>query len=241
MRRVVIGDATLYHGDCLDVLDALRRSRTLKADIVVTSPPYNHLQHGAGGGKFEGSKAVAKWHNGYADKMPEAEYQQWLVNRLQRARSVTQGVVWVNHKVRHRQGQAIHPLHFLRGPAFPLYCEVIWNRGGSMALNSKRFATSHEGIWGFGKPHYWNDQMNGRMSVWNVNYEIDPGHPCVTPAKIIEPLIVASCPHRGIVLDPFCGTARVGRVALRTGRRFIWIEKDKKTFDNAVDSLRALL
>lgn len=219
----------MYHGDCIDVFPLLP-----KVDIVVTSPPYNHLQGGAGGGIFKRKPTVAKWHAGYADKMPEPEYQRYLVERLQRAFDLSQGLMWVNHKVRHRRGQAIHPLHFL---TFPLYCEVIWNRAGSMALNSKRFATSHEGIWGFGSPHYWNDQMNSHLSVWHVAQESDPTHPCVTPAKLIEPLIVASCPRRGIVLDPFCGTARVGRVALRTGRRFIGIEKDKKTFDDAVDAL----
>lgn len=232
MLRVVIGDATLYHGDCLDVFRHLPQ-----VDIVVTSPPYNHLQSGVGGGKFKDNKAVKRWLTGYDDKMPEPDYQRYLVTRLQHAYDLTQGLMWVNHKVRHRRGQAIHPLHFLK---FPLYCEVIWDRGNSMQLNSRRFANSHEGIWGFGHPHYWNDQVNGRLSVWRVMYEVDPTHPCVTPAKVIEPLIVASCPHRGIVLDPFCGTGRIGRVAIRAGRRFIGIEKKKKTFDNMVESFRKI-
>jgi DNA modification methylase len=232
MRRVVVGDATLYHGDCLDVFHRLPR-----VDVVVTSPPYNHLQQGAGGGLFKNSTTVAKWHAAYEDRMPERVYQRYLVTRLQHAYDLAKGLMWVNHKVRHRRGQAIHPLQFL---TFPLYCEVIWDRGGSMALNSQRFATSHEGIWAFGHPHYWNRQMNTRLSVWRVGPESDPTHPCVTPAKLIEPIIVASCPHRGVVLDPFCGTARVGHVALRLGRRFIGIEKKKSHFDDAVDSMRAI-
>jgi len=35
MEKVIIGDATLYHGDCMDVLPTLG-----KIDAVVTDPPY---------------------------------------------------------------------------------------------------------------------------------------------------------------------------------------------------------
>lgn len=34
MKPVVIGNATLYLGDCLEILP------TLKADAVITDPPY---------------------------------------------------------------------------------------------------------------------------------------------------------------------------------------------------------
>ena len=41
MSEVIqIGDATLYHGDCMDILPTLG-----KVDAVVTSPPYGDIRH----------------------------------------------------------------------------------------------------------------------------------------------------------------------------------------------------
>lgn len=47
-EKVVIGNATLYHGDCLQVLPNL-----IGIDAVVTDPPYGiGYSHGKGGGKL---------------------------------------------------------------------------------------------------------------------------------------------------------------------------------------------
>jgi DNA modification methylase len=55
-ESAVIGNATLYHGDCLEVLAGLSG-----IDAVITDPPYNvgfpYASH---------------------DRMPEAEYLEWL-------------------------------------------------------------------------------------------------------------------------------------------------------------------
>jgi hypothetical protein len=39
-RKVEIGDAVLYEGDCLDIMPTLG-----KVDAVVTSPPYDNLRN----------------------------------------------------------------------------------------------------------------------------------------------------------------------------------------------------
>ena len=52
VQKVVIGDATLYQGDCMDILPTLG-----KVDAVITDPPYGlaeKLQGGTWGKKFEG-------------------------------------------------------------------------------------------------------------------------------------------------------------------------------------------
>lgn len=150
----------VIHGDCLEVL------RTLPAgsvDAVVTSPPYNTLpaKHAPSGIHAERKSGVNKWiakaASGYFDQRDECEYQSWLSNVVSECLRVSRGLVWVNHKVRYRDGVALHPARMLE---FPIYAEVIWDRGGSMALNCKRYAPSHECLIAFGKPCYWDDALN---------------------------------------------------------------------------------
>lgn len=227
-------------GDCRDILPDIGR-----VDIAVTSPPYNTLPASAkaSGLHAERRSGINVWltkaANGYADHMPENEYQDWLNGILESCRDKTDGLIWVNHKVRYRDGEAIHPARMIR---LPIYSEIVWDRGGSMALNCKRFAPSHEGIWGFGLPHYWNDENNTMMSVWRVPFaqrEDDNDHPCPYPPAIIRPLIESSCPSGGTVLDPFMGSGTTGTVAVKMGRQFVGIEKESRWFDLACKRIAA--
>lgn len=233
-KEVQIGAARLILGDCLEVLPLLG-----KVDAVVTSPPYNTLPGSskASGLHAERKSGVNLWMekaaSGYADQRPENEYQQWLNAVIAACDAITIGLIWINHKVRYRDGEAIHPVRMI---SLPVYAEVIWNRGGSMALNCKRFAPSHEGIWAFGKPHYWDDKNNMLMSVWNVpQAQRDPGnnHPCPYPEAIIRPVIESSCPPKGTILDPFTGSGTTGVACVKLGRSFIGIEIDEGYFDIA--------
>lgn len=235
-REEILGDGQvrLICGDCREVMPTIPR-----ADITVTSPPYNTLPKTAkaSGMHAERNSGVNLWiekaANGYADQKPEQEYQEWLNDILLACANMTNGLIWVNHKVRYRDGEAIHPTRIIH---LPIYAEVIWNRGGSMALNCKRFAPSHEGIWAFGSPHYWDDCNNTLMSVWAIPHaqrDGDNEHPCPYPESIVRPLIESSCPPDGIILDPFMGSGTTGVAAVKLGRRFIGIEIEPKYFDIA--------
>lgn len=215
---------------CADCLDVLPRLPDGCVDAVVTSPPYNQLGSRippGGSGMFRGNGFVTTVNAiGYADDMPEEEYQSWITSIVAECLRVSCGLVWVNHKTRYRDGAAIHPLAFL---PFPLYSEVVWDRGGSMAMNCKRFAPSHEFVFGFGKPTYWNDDKNALMSVWRISPNREPGargHPCPYPIAIPRQCIAASTPPGGLVLDPFGGSGTTAVAALHEGRRCLIIERD---------------
>jgi len=95
--KVVIGNATLYHGDCREILPTLP-----KVDAVVTDPPYGiGYSHGKGGGKLAKStkfddhpivgddepfdpsswlnfpKVVLFGANHFASKLPDSSF--WLI------------------------------------------------------------------------------------------------------------------------------------------------------------------
>ena len=222
---------TIYHGDCQQLLDGLS-----PVDITVTSPPYNIDQRKRNAHRSDISSVhVAKWKTGYSDSMEERAYQEWLRGIIGKCIRLSRGLVWMNHKVRYRDGEAIHPLRFMH---FPCYAEVIWDRGISMMLNCKRYAPSHEGLWAFGAPHYWDDRLNTRMSVWRLPPQRSKDHPCPFPLELVSPLIVSSCPINGTCLDPFSGSGTTLRAAKNLNRKAIGIEKEERYCEIAAQRMR---
>ena len=217
---------TIIHGNCVEVLESI------KCDVVVTSPPYNTLPKSSkvSGLHAERRTGVNQWmeraSQGYQDSMPETEYQVWLASIIELCMKACCGLVWVNHKVRYRDGVLIHPVRFL---PFPIYAEVIWNRGGSMALNCKRYSPSHEGWWAFGKPHVWNDGLNKSMSVWSIAPDSENNdHPCAFPLEIPRRLVFSSSNPNDLIVDPFCGSGTTLRAAKDLNRRALGIEMEER-------------
>lgn len=215
----------LFHIDCMEYM---RRLPDKHFDIVVTSPPYNQLNHSGGNlGMFNGQASAAKYTDGYAshsDDMPEEDYQAWMQSMLAECLRVTKGLVWINHKVRYRDGKGIHPARFF-GADF--YSEVIWDRGSSMTLNARKYAHSHEVIYGFGKPHFWDRRHDTLMTVWRIP-PVAQGlnHPCPFPITLAERIIHSSCPPDGTVFDPFAGSGTTGIAAINAGRSFVGCDID---------------
>jgi site-specific DNA-methyltransferase (adenine-specific) len=224
----------IYHGDCREVLPKLP-----DVDCTVTSPPYNTLQHAAKPSGMHANSGGAlnfihKMHEAYRDDKPEEEYQEWLRAIVVLCMALSRGLVWVNHKVRYRDGEAVHPARFL---GFPLYQEVIWQRDGAIAFNCKRYAPSHEVLLAFGVPHYWSDELNTLLSVWSIPSVKGEAHPCPFPEQIPRQLIASSCPPGGIVLDPFMGSGTTLVAAKRLGRKAIGIELEEKYCEIAAKRL----
>ncbi len=79
----------------------------------------------------------------------------------------------------------------------------------------------HDGRW----DQAFHPKGRNKRTVWSVPLgKFREAHFAVFPPKLIEPCIVAGCPLRGVVLDPFFGAGTTGLVSLNTGRRFLGIE-----------------
>ena len=221
---------TIYHGDS-SVCDVS------ESDIVFTSPPYNTIAPVSPSGMMrESNHKQLGGYLSHADDMPEEDYVEWVVGIVGRFRAACRGLVWVNHKTRYRDRVGIHPLHLFSG--WPVYSEVVWDRGGSITLNARKFAPSHEFIYGFGEPHWWDDTRNTMMTVWRVGPErgVD-GHPCPFPVEIASRCISASCPPDGTVLDPFMGSGTTLVAAKNLGRKAIGIEIEERYCEIAAKRL----
>ena len=64
-----------------------------------------------------------------------------------------------------------------------------------------------------------------KRDVWTVTPQPYSGaHFATFPAALVEPMILAGSRPGDLVLDPFAGTATVGRVCAKHGRRFVGVE-----------------
>ena len=89
-----------------------------------------------------------------------------------------------------------------------------------------------EPVFIYGKP-------TGEKPAWDVietrcqveRRKIVVDHPCPKTLDLIEPLVLISC--NGTILDPFMGSGTTGVACVRTGRKFIGIEKEPKYFEIA--------
>ncbi len=68
-------------------------------------------------------------------------------------------------------------------------------------------------------------ERRNKRTVWTVATQpYSEAHFATFPEKLVEPMIKAGCPVGGTVLDPFCGSGTVMRVAERLQRKAIGID-----------------
>jgi DNA modification methylase len=81
-------------------------------------------------------------------------------------------------------------------------------------------------------------EMRNKRSVWTVPTGEGVGdHTSTFPPDLIRPLVLASTPAGGTVLDPFCGTGTTLLVAKEHNRRSIGIEVQEKYCELAAKRL----
>jgi len=72
-------------------------------------------------------------------------------------------------------------------------------------------------------------QGRNKRSVWTISPKPYKGaHFAVYPPELIEPCILAGCPHGGTVLDPFGGSGTTAGVAVKHGRNAILCELNEE-------------
>lgn len=79
------------------------------------------------------------------------------------------------------------------------------------------------------------------LSLVTVNTNKYKGaHFAPYPKHLITTCVLATCPKDGVVLDPFCGSAVTGKVALENGRKFVGIEISQESVDLANKELNSV-
>lgn len=93
--------------------------------------------------------------------------------------------------------------------------------------------------------HKWLEMGYNPKDVWAVSrlhsqHPEREDHPTQKPLEIIERMIKASCPEKGVVLDPFAGSGTTVAACLKNNRRCIAFEINPDYYGMIVERIRKI-
>jgi len=239
----VIGDAILYNGDCLEILNNLPEK---SVDMIFADPPYNLSNDGY---TVHAGKRVSV-NKGNWDKSSGTEkdfnfHFEWI----EACKRVLKddGTIWISgtyHSI-YACGYA------LQLQDFRFLNDVSWFKpNASPNLGCRMFTASHETlIWASKNKkskHTFNYELmkNGDFpndkiknpgkqmrSVWSIttpteSEKVYGKHPTQKPLALLDRVVLSSTNPGDVVLDPFCGSATTGVSSLVNNRKFIGVDSD---------------
>jgi DNA modification methylase len=208
---VIIGRATLYLGDCRDILPTLP-----KVDAVVTDPPYGiGADKGAAPGGTDASgryvRRPKQYEGGWDSERPCANDFATILSAAQSA------IIWGGNYFADLLPKGGRWLFWDKLNSMPSYSdgEIAWTniKGASV----KKFTRCN----------------NGLASLRDGERE----HPTQKPIDLME-WCMSFLEKAETIVDPFMGTASTGVAAIRLGKSFVGIERDPVYFEIACRRIR---
>lgn len=204
---VIIGNATLYLGDCRDILPTLG-----EFDALVADPPY-------GIGERKGSISIARNRNaydGYLDT-PENVASEIVPAVVSALAICKRAIITVGGKCFH-----MYPAPTDIGMIYqPAACGMThWGR------------TTCQPVYFYGK-----DPMSGKtikpIHFQSTEATEKNGHPCPKPIGLMMKIVDRASLEGESVLDILMGSGTTGVACANLGRMFTGIEREPKYFDIA--------
>lgn len=203
---VKIGRATLYLGDCRDILPTLP-----KVDAVVTDPPYGiGADKGAAVGGTDASgryvRRPKQYEGGWDDERPEDA----LIAAVVAAGKTV--IIWGGNYFADALPRGGRWLFWDKLNSMPSYSdgEIAWTNIPGVSV--KKIEQCNNGLASL--------QDGGR---W---------HPTQKPERVMR-WCLGFVPDARMIMDPFMGSGSTGCAAVVLGRDFIGIEREPKYFDIA--------
>lgn len=247
-----IGNATLYLGDCLEVMATMPAD---SIDLTVTSPPYDNLRA----------------YNGYAFDF------EGIARELYRVTKPGGVVVWIVGDATVKGSETgtsfRQALYFKDVCGFNLHDTMIWRKPNAMPQVARnRYTQSFEYMFVLSKgtpsaTHLLREPCKAagvkrtrtagnpqsidrtrtnvtastkiKQNIMDVpvgGYSF--GHPAIFPEQLAADHIASWSNPGDVVLDPFMGSGTTGKMALLAERRFIGIEISDEYLAIASDRIR---
>ncbi len=256
-EKVIIGNATLYHGDCLEILPTLDN-----VDAVVTSPPYDNLRQ-YGGHIFDYIQTSLSIKN----VMSNGAVCVWVVgdqvvNGSETGTSFRHALQFIDIGLRlhdtmiyrkdsspfpdsTRYGQVFEYM-FILSKGKPKYIDLIRTRTKYYSNNQQSSQRGADGV--LTKMKYEKGKETKPMdNVWEIptGYNkstkdlIAHEHPAIFPDKLANMHVMTWCKPEDTCLDPFMGSGTTGVACMNLGRKFIGIEIEERYFQIACERIEA--
>jgi DNA modification methylase len=210
-RKEVIGDCTLYQGDCIELLPRIER-----VDCVVTDPPY-------GDGPDADYGTYDKTIAGNDDPLLNCAMLRIVYHCLRKNATVYNFTNW-----RH---QDFLRAYVARYSKLQMRHSIVWEKGMKMG---GAFRPAHEIIMVLekGKPAYRRKDY-ADVQRYSIPLHTAETHPHEKPLPLLKGMLAHSTNPGDTVLDPFMGSGSTGVACALMGRKFIGIELDATYFDMA--------
>jgi site-specific DNA-methyltransferase (adenine-specific) len=259
---VIVGNATLYLGDCIEVMAWLPDA---SVDLTVTSPPYDNL----------------RTYNGTLNDWTHEKWQA-IIRELFRVTKQGGVVVWVVGDATingSETGTSFRQALYAMDCGFRLHDTMIYAKSSYMPLTHNRYEQAFEYmfVWSKGKPKAFNplmvpsatagttrnrgkskskeatyaerkrdavtvvkaEKQRSNVFTYHVGRNDRTLHTAPFPEALARDQILSWSNPGDAVFDPFLGSGTTGKMALLEGRRFIGIEREPKYFDIACRRIEA--
>ena len=209
MKPVVIGDATLYCGDCMDIISSIHC-----VDAIITDPPYALPATAAKSGEFRtlGDLSIV-----------ETAFRAYFGQFRSKLSKGARLFVFCD--------QLFYPILFRVFYSDYKIGLIVWDK--DRLGMGREYMRSHELIircWTDETPIYKFKEAKRDVIRCPFVNPPDRKHPAEKPVELLEALIE---PCRETILDPFMGSGSCGVAALNMGKKFIGIEIEPQYFDIA--------
>jgi len=221
---VIIGDATLYLGDCMDILPTLD-----KVDAVITDPPYE-IRNKFGTSDLYGTRRM-EFHFDTAG-VTDAVVIPALSLAFPRAQSFhvfcdPEQYAGIAAAAR-IAGMTPKPFAKVKLCSPPPMPGNWWPSGFELAM------------YGYRPGAYFGDTSGTRKNTMvydsyrnGIRASEKADHPTQKWLPMVAYLLQTLVKPGGTALDPFMGSGTTGVAAIQLGRKFIGIEREPKYFDIA--------
>lgn len=221
----LIGKHRLMCGDSTDRKTVEKLMAGMKANLIVTDPPYNVDYTGK-------TKDALKIEN---DKMDNNQFYQFLLDSYTRMYEVADDGASIY--VFHADSEGLNFRKALIDAGFKLAQCCIWAKQ-VMVMGRQDYHWQHEPVLYGWKPtaaHYWNSDRK-QTTLWNFDRPFrNEHHPTMKPIPLIVYPIKNSSKIGDLVFDPFGGSGSTLIACQETDRICNTMELDEKYADVIVN------
>lgn len=263
MNKYIGQGYELWLGDCLEEMSRIEAG---SVDAIITSPPYyNQEKYSFWSSYSHYIEDVGKWVSECYRILKQGRYCFWIIpdkipvppkengtkERLYGScysdterLAAESGFVCEFPIIWDKRGPGLseqpwskkmwgsypYPVSIIHTPFTERIC--VWRKPGHHGLSQADRADSKITIQQFNE---W------ATDIWSIRIAKKNGHPAPFPVDIPLRLITLWSCMGDLVLDPFSGSGSTGEAALRAGRRFIGIDRDRQFVNIAKERLELVV